>query len=101
MESTITSWSTGAGGMSTGLEPEARITFSASTICTLPSEPMTSTCLLANNLPWPSSRVTPLALNRAATPPVRFLTMVFLRPTIAGTSMLTPLASMPWILKPS
>ncbi|MCY1432487.1 hypothetical protein D9M71_484870 [compost metagenome] len=101
VESTITSWSTGAGGMSTGLEPEARITFSASTICTLPSEPVTSTCLLASSLPWPSSRVTPLALNRVATPPVRFFTMVSLRPTMVGTSMETPLASMPWTLKAS
>ncbi|MNP66668.1 hypothetical protein D3C76_1624030 [compost metagenome] len=87
--------------MSTGLEPEAMITFSASRTCTLPSRPVTSTCLLASNLPWPSKAVTPLALNRVAMPPVRFLTMLALRSTIAGTSMDTPFTSMPWTLKAS
>ena len=101
VESTMMSSVSGAGGISTGREPEAMITFSASRTWVLPSRPVTSTCLLASSLPWPSKEVTPLALNRVAMPPVRFLTMLALRATIAGTSMVTPLASIPWTLKAS
>ncbi|MNC20171.1 hypothetical protein D3C75_681140 [compost metagenome] len=85
--------------MSIGLEPDAMITWVASSTWTEPSSAVTSTCLPASSLPWPSTRVTPLALNRPAMPPVRFFTMVALRSIIAGTSMLTPLTAMPWMPK--
>ncbi|MNP14766.1 hypothetical protein D3C76_1071020 [compost metagenome] len=87
--------------MSIGREPDARITFSASITSTVPSGLVTSTFLPASNLPWPWIEVTPLALNRVATPLVRFFTMLALRPTMAGTSMVTPAWLIPWILKPS
>ena len=99
VESTMTFWSTGAGGMSIGREPEARITFSASMTSVVPSALVTSTFLPASSLPWPWIEVTPLALNRVATPPVRFLTMPALRPTIAATSIFTSPVEIPWTLK--
>ena len=99
MESTINPSVSGVGGISIGREPEAMTTLSALTTSTEPSALVSSTCLPASSLPVPSSKVTPLALNRPPTPVVNCLTILSLRASMAGTSISTPLCLMPCLAK--
>ena len=96
VESTIISWSTGAGGMATGTEPAAIIIFSASKIDTVPSAAVTSTFLPANTFPAPSIVVTPLAWNKPPMPPIICATTPSLRLIMAGTSIVTSPVPIPW-----
>ncbi len=61
----MTFWSTGAGGMSIGREPEARITLSASMTSVVPSALVTSTFLPASSLPWPWGRSNAVGLEQS------------------------------------
>ena len=95
VESRIKSPSTLATGMAIGSEPEAKITLSASITDTTPSLSVSSTFLPASNLPVPYKAVTPLALNSPAMPLVSWSMMLFLRLSMAGISMATPLVVIP------